>query len=238
MDLGSAPAGPRQHDHPIGPARHDRGLGRRDQRRRLSGTTATASACRSSPACGGWGWPPCPRRRRTSTSGCTRWAAAPRAASAPTSRRRTGCRGARITSWSISTRPPAGPSTSACSTPAAPRRPTPAQAAGSIILSGSAGNFGPYTLAANQIIALYEMYLPVGMYRLRLDAQSGTADLGLSLHRRTTRTSASRRWSPLPGPPSAAPTRRSSSTSPSPGGTASRSGRWPPPICRSPAPIG
>jgi hypothetical protein len=57
-----------------------------------------------------------------------------------------------------------------------------AQAAGSIILSGSAGTFGPYTLAANQIIALYEMYLPVGGYRLRLDAQSGTADLGLSLH--------------------------------------------------------
>ncbi len=57
-----------------------------------------------------------------------------------------------------------------------------AHAAGSVILPGSAGTFGPYTLGANQIIALYEMYLPAGMYRLRLDAQSGNADLGLSLH--------------------------------------------------------
>jgi hypothetical protein len=63
-----------------------------------------------------------------------------------------------------------------------------AETTSSAILSGSptGGTFGPFTLAANRMLGLHEVYLSAGVHVIRLHNTAGTVDWGLTLHPSST----------------------------------------------------
>jgi hypothetical protein len=53
---------------------------------------------------------------------------------------------------------------------------------GSNFLVGPEGSFGPFTLAAQRIVAVHEVFLDAGTWTINLGNSSGTVDWGLSVH--------------------------------------------------------
>ncbi len=50
------------------------------------------------------------------------------------------------------------------------------------IIADDGGSFGPYTLPAGEILAIYDFHLEADLYLFDLDVTGGKADLGISLH--------------------------------------------------------